>query len=67
MSSHKKGCVLSFLCAFCGVRIKMFEVQGQACLDDDRTSALGMKPHVCQPKRRSGYERRTGIDVIEHR
>ena len=67
MSSHKKGCVLSFPCAFCGVRIKLFEVQGQHVEERDRQSALGMKPHVCRViKRRSQYELQTGTDVVKH-
>jgi len=61
-----KGCGLSFPCAWCGVRIKLFEVQGQHVEDRDRQSALGMKTHVCRPKRRSQYELQTGTDVVKH-
>jgi hypothetical protein len=59
--------ILTFKCAWCDERIKMFEVQGQHVEDRDRQSALGMKPHVCRViKRRSQYELQTGVDVVDH-
>jgi hypothetical protein len=58
--------ILTFKCAWCDERIKMFEVQGQHVEERDRQSALGMRPHVCRPKRRSAYELRTGVDVVQH-
>ena len=58
--------ILTFKCAWCDERIKMFEVQGQHVEERDRQSALGMKTHVCRPKRRSDYELRTGVDVVQH-
>ena len=61
-----KGCELQFRCAFCDGRIKLVCVQGQAAEERDRHSALGMRPHVCRPKRRSAYELRTGVDVVKH-
>ena len=62
-----KGCIVSFRCAFCDARIKLVCVQGQATEGAlDRHSALGMRPHVCRPKRRSAYELRTGVDVVKH-
>ena len=62
-----KGCVLSFRCAFCDARIKLVCVQGQATEGpSDRHSSLGLRPHLCRPKRRSGYELNSGIDVVEH-
>jgi hypothetical protein len=61
-----KGYVLRFRCAWCDTWIKLFEVQGQHVEERDRQSALGMRPHVCCPKRRSQYELRTGVDVVDH-
>lgn len=64
--SNTKGCELTFRCAFCGQRLKLVCVQGQAAEEHDRHSALGMKPHVCRVKRRSQYELQTGTDVVKH-
>ena len=42
-------------------------VQGQATEGAaDRHSALGMRPHLCRRKRWSGYELRTGWDVLQN-